>query len=148
MGELVVTMKEHGGYDATWYVVHGQSVAEVADILKAVEATGLAAIVAGAKASIGAVNNLAEVFPGIAPVQHPATTEQQYYQGGQQPQQPAYQPQQQARPAQQGPPPGVIAPRCMHGTKNFVANGAYGPFWGCPAPRNEPSKCKAEKYIP
>lgn len=41
-------------------------------------------------------------------------------------------------------PPGLVAPNCPHGVKNYV-EGQYGPFWGCPARRDDPSKCRPEK---
>jgi hypothetical protein len=34
---------------------------------------------------------------------------------------------------------------CQHGQKRLI-NGQYGPFWGCPAQREDPTRCKPVKY--
>ena len=63
------------------------------------------------------------------------------------PQSPAqqYQP-----PAPQQPQQAVQTPTCAHGPMRYVPAGfsqstgrAYGAFWGCPAPRGAPDKCKS-----
>lgn len=166
--KLTITIKESSEPDAVWYVVHAGSPAEAVDILGALTALGLPALVAQAKVTIRAVNTLGEAFT-LAPVQHADVAQQQYQQqGGYQQQPPAQQhqqgypqqqgyqqapqqgyqgqPQQQPQqaPPQNGPPPGMAAPQCPHGIKKYI-NGKYGPFWGCPAPMNAPDKCKIEK---
>ena len=75
------------------------------------------------------------------PQQSGGYPQQQGYQGG------GYQGGQQQAAPPRGPaatPPGLMAPTCPHGTKNYV-EGPYGPFWGCPARRDDPSKCRPEK---
>lgn len=84
----------------------------------------------------------------------------QWPQGGQQQGQQANGPQggyqgQQQQGYQQGPPPqrenqAPQAPQCMHGEMRFVPAGfsqsskkAYNAFYGCPAPRGAPDKCKS-----
>ncbi|MEV6638058.1 hypothetical protein AB0M54_45780 [Actinoplanes sp. NPDC051470] len=137
--DLVVSFKPHTGYDSPLIAVKAKDAATMADKLGEIEATGLAAIVANTDQAVKAAFNLANGIPGGAtPVSHPQTAQQNYRtnnSGGQQ-----------NRP--QGPPdgfpPGLTAPECPHGTKRPLV-GQYGPFWGCPADRNDPSKCKAEK---
>jgi hypothetical protein len=87
------------------------------------------------------------------PVQSPDAAQQSWQQqngaqNGAQGQQGGYQ-QQQQQP-NNGQPPGP-APQCPHGTKNFVpagisktTNKPYGAFWGCPAPKSAPDKCRPQ----
>jgi hypothetical protein len=153
--DVVVSFKPHTGYDAPLIAVKGRDAADVADKLGALEATGLFAIIAGADQAFRAAFNLGREL-GATPVVHPQTAQQQYQQSGGyqgQPQTAGYPqgyPRQQAYPQQPPPqrgpaplPPGLIAPNCPHGTKRYV-EGQYGPFWGCPADRADPSHCAAE----
>jgi hypothetical protein len=161
-GGVSVTIKEHGGHDATWVVFRGKNDAEVADLIGAATANGFYALVSeattafrnmtAANRSLGAQPANAPQQPqqgaGYGQPQQGGYAPQNGAQGYQQPQQ-GYAPQQ---PAQGGggsnrltPPPGVMAPACPHGTKTLL-NGRYGPFWACPAPQSDPGKCKAEKY--
>lgn len=149
--KISVTLKGGGGYDAPWIVLYADSVGEMADAVNAVEATGLGASV-GTAAAAYAGHVEAGKGLGAQPVQHPAS-----YQPQQQAQAPAQAPQQaqQAPQAQQQqggpqngaqrqngqPPPGVEPVNCQHGAMRYI-NGRYGPFWGCPRPKDAPDKCK------
>ncbi|MCG5459600.1 hypothetical protein PSH03_005382 [Micromonospora sp. PSH03] len=130
--DIVVSFKPHTGYDAPLVAVKGKDAATVMDKLGEIEATGLFAKLANMDTAFKAAFNIGATLGGT-PTEHPQTAQSNYRQ----------QPQQQRRqPAT--PPPGLTAPTCPHGTKNYV-EGQYGPFWGCPADRNDPGKCRPEK---
>lgn len=135
--KVVVTVKAGRDFDSPWVVFHADSNAEAADLLGAAEATGLFALVAQAAKALAGHFNVGNTLGG-RPVQSPAAAEQQYQQ------RPA--PAQQQAP--QGAPPGAQAPSCPHGVKKYVAgtNAAGKPykFWGCPAPKGDPSQCPPE----
>jgi hypothetical protein len=167
--DVVVSFKPTAGYDSPLIAVKGRDAAEVADKIGAIEATGLFAIIAGADQAFRAAYTLGAEL-GATPATHPQTAQTQYQQSGgyngQQHQAPSYQQPAQQPPAyggqqpagyaapqtyQGGPargpapvPPGLAPPNCPHGTKRYV-EGPYGPFWGCPADRSDPSKCRPEK---
>ena len=164
--EIVVTIKGDGTYESPWVVVHGNTVAEVADQIGAMQASGFFTLVSDA-ATQAKAEWVAHKGLGTTPVESPVAAAQQYVQPAQQAQQ-AYQPapaqqyqpqapqggyQQQQGGAPEGPKPGgrlappqgTVVPACPHGQKDLV-NGKYGPFWGCPAQQGDPSKCKIEKY--
>lgn len=173
--DIVVSFKPHTGYDSPLIAVKGRDAAEVADKLGAVEATGLFAIIAGADQAFKAAYHLGAEMGATPVTHPQTAQQQYHQAGGyngQQPQQaagygaqqapPTAYPSQPAPPAQggygggqqayqggppRGPaptPPGLVAPTCPHGQKNYV-EGQYGPFWGCPARRDDPSKCRPEK---
>lgn len=53
-----------------------------------------------------------------------------------------YQPQGQGQQLPQQFQPGGQPEFCAHGAMTYVANGKFGPFWGCPLPKGHPDKCK------
>lgn len=161
--KVSITFKANQPQDP-WIVFHGESVDEAAVMIKRATEIGMFPKVrevseqfaTGQVSTAQAVATIQQAMPGAqvvtqAPPDDPwagtsASPPQQYQQpqqGYQQQPPPQYaQPQQQqAQPPQQLPP--GFAPTCPHGTRNYVANGRYGPFWGCPAQRDDPSKCKA-----
>jgi len=131
--DIVISFKPHGGYDSPLVAIKGANPAEVADKLAALGAVGLWALIGNADNELKAQWALAKGL-GATPVQHPTSAQQNHQQGspagGQRPQTEV--------------PPGLTAPKCPHGIKTYV-DGKYGPFWGCSANRDDPSKCKPEK---
>ena len=136
--DIVISFKPHGGYDSPLVAIKGATPAEVADKVAALGAVGLWALIGNADNELKAQWALAKGLDAM-PVQHPTTAQQNYRQnapqggngGGQ-------------RPQAATVPPGLTAPTCPHGTKTYV-EGRYGPFWGCPAARDDQTKCKPEK---
>jgi hypothetical protein len=119
-------------------VVKAENPKEAADKLIALEAVGIPAILANVHEAFKAQWALTTGFPGTVPADNPT----------------AGQATNTAAPAAQNngggrtsPPPGVTPPNCQHGTKQYV-EGKFGPFWGCPAPRDAADKCKPVKYFP
>ena len=123
-GNFVATFKQSGGFEAPWIVIRGNTAAELTGRIGEAREVGLIPVVAGFAGDFAATKTGA---PAPAPRQQSAA---QYNRA------PA---QQYSAPA---PPVGGEAPTCQHGTKSRI-EGQYGPFWACPAPRNEPTKCKA-----
>lgn len=140
-GEAVSVTIRAGSASDPVIIFKGSTNAEVADLIGAAEATGLFALIGNAATALKAHFNVGAGL-GATPVQAPAAAEQQYYQ--QQPQQPAYQAPPVAQAPQQAPP--GPAPSCPHGEKKYVAGtnnntGKAYKFWGCPAPKGDPSQC-------
>lgn len=131
--KLSVTIKAHGGHDASWVVVKADSISELSDLLDGITNSGIAALLGGAVQAIRADELLGSVL-GARPVEHPGSYQSG---GGQAPQQaPAATP--------HGP-----APTCPHGTKKFLEKpyknkpGTWK-AWGCPAPQGDASACSLE----
>ncbi len=126
---ITVTIKAHGGHDAPWFVIHAKDAASACDMVQAVEATGLPAIVGSVTQTIRAIDTLSQSFPGIRPAGHPDN-------GGA------------ASPPATPPantPPGSTAPICPHGTKVYKTgdkrDGSKWKAWMCPAPKGDESQC-------
>lgn len=145
--DFVFSLKPHVGYDAPLLVVKAGSPEEMVGKLAALGRANLWAAVADADTELKAAWNLAKAFD-VEPVADTAYQGQpaQYTPPPAQYQPPPAQPApaQGAPTGRQAPPPGAVAPNCPHGTKTYVV-GQYGPFWGCPGRREDPSRCKPEK---
>ncbi|MER7445008.1 hypothetical protein [Micromonospora avicenniae] len=130
--DFVVSFKPHTGYDAPLLAMKDATAAGLADKVAAAEATALFATIANADKAFKAAYNLG-VTLGATPVQHPNTVQAQ-----------------QAAPvsAPAGPPPGMTAPTCPHGTKAWKTGGGNGKrewkAWMCPAPKGAPDQCPPE----
>lgn len=119
-GKIVLTFKQSGGYDAPWVVIHAADAADAKRQLKEVSGEGL----------FGEVSSAASVFAGTkaGPTAPPAAPQRSQNNGG------FNQAEGDFGPVQS----------CQHGQKSVI-EGRYGPFWACPAQRDDPSKCKAQK---
>ncbi|MFE0648517.1 hypothetical protein ACFVZH_08020 [Streptomyces sp. NPDC059534] len=131
--KFTVTLKAHGGHDATWVVIKAASQAELVEQLDGFAKTGISALIGEATAALRAEETLGAQL-GARPVEHPAS-----YAGS-----PAA-PQAQAAPAT----PYGTPPTCPHGTKRFLEK----PYrnkpgnwkaWACPAPQGTPDACSLE----
>lgn len=139
--KLTVTIKSHGGHDATWVVFTADSLAEMTDLVDGFAQSGLSALLGGAVTALRAEEALGSIL-GARPVEHPGNYDRQPPQGGYQ----------QAPAAPQGggnATPYGNAPSCPHGTKKFLEK----PYknkpgnwkaWACPAPQGDPSACSLE----
>jgi hypothetical protein len=124
-GRIVVTLKQHGGFDSPWMVFHAEDVSDMAQQLEDAAMSRLAERVALA----------ATVF---------ASTKQSSA--------PAPRPQQAAPPVQQYQQPtqqsgGGDGRACHHGTMVFRSgtnkfNKPYSAYF-CPSPKGTPDQCKA-----
>jgi hypothetical protein len=136
MSEISVTMKAHGGHDASWVVVKAGSLGELTDILDGFSASGVSALVGGAVTALRAEEALGAAL-GARPVTHPGA-----YDGGSQNGS-------QGGSAGQAATPYGNAPTCPHGTKRFIEKpyknkpGTWR-AWGCPAPQGTPDACSLE----
>jgi hypothetical protein len=141
MPEISVTMKAHGGHDASWVVVKAESLGELTDILDGYSKSGISALVGEAVTALRAEEILGAQL-GARPVTHPG----QYDQGGQNGSQNGGQGGYQAPAAQT---PHGTPPTCPHGTKRFIEKpyknkpGTWK-AWGCPAPQGTPDACSLE----
>lgn len=136
MPEISVTMKAHGGHDASWVVVKAESLGELTDILDGFSASGVSALVGGAVTALRAEEALGAAL-GARPVTHPGTYDnapQNTPQGG---------------AAGQASSPYGTPPTCPHGTKRFLEKpyrnkpGTWK-AWACPAPQGTPDACSLE----
>ena len=140
MPEISVTMKAHGGHDASWVVVKAESLGELTDILDGFSSSGISALVGGAVTALRSEEALGALL-GARPVEHPGNYDRAG-QGGSQGGQGAYQ-----APAAQTPH--GTPPTCPHGTKRFIEKpyknkpGTWK-AWGCPAPQGTPDACSLE----
>lgn len=143
--KLTVTIKAHGGHDATWLVIKADSVAEMTDLLDGVANSGISAMVGSAVQAFRAEEMLGSML-GARPVDHPGS----YQGGGQAAPQGGYNAPQGAPQGGGSPTPYGDAPTCPHGTKKFLEkpykNGKPGTWkaWACPAPQGDPSACQLE----
>lgn len=132
-----VTLKSHGGHDATWVVIKAASQAELVDQLDGFTKTGVSALIGEAVAALRAEEILGAVL-GARPVEHPGS-----YQPA-----PQSAPQTPAAAPVQATPYGQ-APSCPHGVKRFIEKpyknkpGTWR-AWGCPAPQGTPDACGLE----
>jgi hypothetical protein len=132
-----VTLKAHGGHDATWVVVKADSLTELVDLLDGYGKSGVSALIGEAVTSLRAEEMLGAQL-GARPVVHPG----QFYQGGQNGGQAPAQ-------APSSPTPYGNAPTCPHGTKRFLEKpyknkpGTWK-AWACPAPQGTPDACSLE----
>ncbi|MGW6535188.1 hypothetical protein ACWGBV_03020 [Streptomyces sp. NPDC055051] len=135
--KFTVTLKSHGGPDATWVVIKANSQTELVDLLNGYAQSGVSALVGEAVTALRAEEILGAQL-GARPVEHPG----QYDRGHQAP---AGQAPAQAAPAT----PYGNAPTCPHGTKRFIEKpyknkpGTWR-AWGCPAPQGTPDACGLE----
>lgn len=144
--DVVVSFKAHAGYDAPTVTFRGATVAEVADKILSAEQAGLWAIIGNADTNYKAAFNLGAGV-GATPVTHPSTAATTPHTQPQAPVAPA-QPRQGYQQSQQsGPPPGMTAPTCPHGTKMWRTGvSRRGPWkgWFCPAPQSDNTQCPPE----
>ncbi|MGV9815779.1 hypothetical protein ACWDTQ_28200 [Streptomyces cellulosae] len=137
MPEISVTMKAHGGHDASWVVVKAESLGELTDILDGFQSSGVSALVGGAVTALRAEEALGAAL-GARPETHP----------GQYDNRPNSRPQSGSQPAGQATPYGT-PPTCPHGTKRFLEKpyknkpGTWR-AWACPAPQGTPDACSLE----
>ncbi|MFD3464839.1 hypothetical protein ACFWWM_00430 [Streptomyces sp. NPDC058682] len=138
MAEISVTMKAHGGHDASWVVVKAESLSELTDILDGYGRSGVSALVGEAVTALRAEEILGAML-GARPVTHPGHYDSAPQSGAQSPSQ---------GPAEQSTPYGT-PPNCPHGTKRFLEK----PYknkpgnwkaWACPAPQGTPDACSLE----
>ncbi|MCB5179541.1 hypothetical protein [Streptomyces antimicrobicus] len=141
MPEISVTMKAHGGHDASWVVVKAESLTELVDILDGYGRSGVSALVGEAVTALRAEETLGAQL-GARPVTHPGQYDAAPQNGAHgAPQAPS------ASPA--GQTPYGNPPTCPHGTKRFLEK----PYrnkpgnwkaWACPAPQGTPDACSLE----
>lgn len=137
MPEISVTMKAHGGHDASWVVVKAGSLGELTDILDGFSSSGVSALVGGAVTALRAEEMLGAQL-GARPVVHPGQFDQGGQNGSQAPQ-----------GGSAGQTPYGNAPTCPHGTKRFLEKpyknkpGTWK-AWACPAPQGTPDACSLE----
>jgi hypothetical protein len=132
-----VTLKSHGGHDATWVVIKADSQTELVDLLDGYTKSGVSALIGEAVTALRAEETLGAIL-GARPVDHPGQYDK-----------PAYQ----APQGGQGAPPATTphgnAPTCPHGTKRFIEKpyrnkpGTWR-AWSCPAPQGTPDQCSLE----
>ncbi|WP_234481160.1 hypothetical protein, partial [Streptomyces sp. MBT56] len=67
-----VTLKAHGGHDATWVVIKANSQTELVDLLDGYSKTGISALIGEAVASLRAEEALGAAL-GARPVEHPGS---------------------------------------------------------------------------
>lgn len=133
-----VTLKAHGGHDATWVVVKADSLAELTDQLDGIASSGVSALIGGAVSALRAEEALGSIL-GARPETHPG----QYDNRGRGTGQAA------PAPAGQASTPYGNAPTCPHGTKRFLEKpyknkpGTWR-AWACPAPQGTPDACSLE----
>ncbi|MFD9368567.1 hypothetical protein ACFWA6_12780 [Streptomyces sp. NPDC060020] len=138
MAEISVTMKAHGGHDASWVVVKAESLTELVDILDGYGRSGVSALVGEAVTHLRAEETLGAIL-GARPVTHPGQYDSAPQSGAQAPSSPS---------AGQATPHGT-PPTCPHGTKRFLEKpyknkpGTWK-AWACPAPQGTPDACSLE----
>lgn len=139
--KFTVTLKSHGGHDATWVVIKADSQSDLVDQLDGFTRSGVSALIGEAVTALRAEETLGALL-GARPVEHPG----QYDRPAQSAPQGGYQ-------APQGAPPATTphgnAPTCPHGTKRFIEKpyknkpGTWK-AWSCPAPQGTPDQCSLE----
>jgi hypothetical protein len=132
-----VTLKAHGGHDATWVVIKAESQAELVDQLDGFTKTGISALIGEAVTALRAEEMLGREL-GARPVEHPGSYTSGGQNGGQAP----------AQGGQASTPYGQ-APTCPHGTKRFLEKPyknkpGMWKAWACPAPQGTPDACSLE----
>ncbi|MFB7185229.1 DUF3824 domain-containing protein [Streptomyces sp. NPDC056230] len=143
-----VTLKSHGGHDATWVVVKANSITELVDLLDGIAQSGVSALIGNALGALRAEELLGSQL-GARPVEHPGayTAPQTTHQAPPPANTGGYSNPPQTAP--QGSPYGP-PPSCPHGTKKFLEkpykNGKPGTWkaWACPAPQGDPSACSLQ----
>jgi hypothetical protein len=139
--KFTVTMKSHGGHDATWVVVKADSQTELVDLLSGYSQSGVSALIGEAVTALRAEEILGAQL-GARPVEHPGSYDRGGHNGAQAPSQAPSQ-------APAGQTPYGTPPTCPHGTKRFVEKpyrnkpGTWR-AWGCPAPQGTPDACGLE----
>ena len=134
-GKITATLKQHGGFDAAWIVVHGANASEVKETLRDImneDLLNAVAITASAFADTKAGNQ--------APPAPPQRSSN--YQNNNRPQGGGNQSRGRGR-AKQAPDGALPATVCNHNPA--PVEGPYGWFWGCGLDREAPGRCKAEK---
>jgi hypothetical protein len=137
MPEISVTMKAHGGHDASWVVVKAESLSELTDILDGYGRSGVSALIGEAVTALRAEEILGSML-GARPVEHPGNYDRGGQNGGQG-----------ASQAPAGQTPYGTPPTCPHGTKRFLEKpyknkpGTWK-AWACPAPQGTPDACSLE----
>ncbi len=135
--KFCVTLKAHGGHDATWVVVKANSQAELVDALDGFTKTGISALIGEAVTALRAEEILGAQL-GARPVEHPGNYDRGGQSGAQAPAQ-----------APAGQTPHGTPPTCPHGTKKFIEKpyrnkpGTWR-AWSCPAPQGTPDQCSLE----
>jgi hypothetical protein len=141
--KFTVTLKSHGGHDATWVVIKADSQTELVDLLSGYSQSGVSALIGEAVSALRAEEILGAQL-GARPVEHPGQYDappQGAAQGGYQT--PA------ASPAGQASTPHGNPPTCPHGVKRFIEKpyrnkpGTWR-AWSCPAPQGTPDQCSLE----
>jgi hypothetical protein len=132
-----VTLKSHGGHDATWVVVKADSQTELVDLLSGFGQSGVSALIGEAVTALRAEEILGAQL-GARPVTHPGQYDQPGQNGGQAP----------AQGGQAATPYGQ-APTCPHGTKRFLEKPyknkpGMWKAWACPAPQGTADACSLE----
>ena len=136
-----VTLKAHGGHDATWVVIKADSQAELVDLLDGYTRSGISALIGEAVTALRAEEILGAML-GARPVAHPG----QFDQGGQNGSQGGSQA---PSGGNAGQTPYGTPPNCPHGTKRFLEKpyknkpGTWK-AWACPAPQGTPDACSLE----
>jgi hypothetical protein len=138
MPEINVSLKAHGGHDATWVTIKAETLAELTDILDGYSRCGISALVGEAVTALRAEETLGALL-GARPVDHPGQYDR------------ASQGASQAPPAASAgqPNPYGNAPTCPHGQKRFLEKpyknkpGTWK-AWACPAPQGTPDACSLE----
>lgn len=143
MSEVVLTLKGSG--EPPWLVIHTESPNELLQILDELREADVFSMYQEAAVSFAAaapeppptmqqaVQTVQHVMPGSQVVgQYDNGQIGGYYGGGQG----------QGQQLPQQFQPGGQPEYCNHGQMTFVANGKFGPFWGCPLPKGHPDKCK------
>jgi hypothetical protein len=139
--KYTVTLKAHGGHDATWVVIKAGSQTELVDLLSGFSQSGVSALIGESVTALRAEEILGAQL-GARPVTHPG----QFDQGGQNG---AQAPSQAPSGGNAGQTPYGNAPTCPHGTKRFLEKpyknkpGTWK-AWACPAPQGTPDACSLE----
>lgn len=127
---ITITLKGGAGYEAPWIVIHAETVAEGGAILEELRRLEAFAAVRDAAREFHTPNmsqaarEIQNVFPG-SQTHEPG----QVWAGN--------------RGGQELPQQYQGGEVCAHGPMKYIAQGKYGPFWACPADRDDPNRCKA-----
>lgn len=119
-GKVVITLKQSGGYDAPWIVIHADDLEDAKRQASELLNNGLPETVAEAAAKFAATKT------GVAPARTQAAP-------------------QAAPPAQQSTPPVSEGKTCNHGEMTYRSGDKNGKPWGgwfCPTPKDTPDQCK------
>jgi hypothetical protein len=137
MGKYNVSLKAHGGHDATWVTIEAENLSELTDMVDGFHQSGVAALIGTAVTALRGQEALGAVL-GARPVEHPGQYDKPAQGGSQAPSQ-----------ASGGSTPYGPPPTCPHGQKRFLEK----PYknkpgnwkaWACPAPQGTPDACSLE----